>query len=204
MVGCQQDNGVYKYESSPQEFVMSTGWKNFVENIRIEIDPKEMDKSIKNIQEQVKKVATDGRYTKVRVKYTGKQLGPDIPLGIFLAAEAATFWYAGLIRALVVNLGARSFIDIEFVHEGTEKVSEGRDLYADGEIEAAEECYREALRIRPDDPYAHYHLGVLLRVSGRKEDAKEHLQTAADTPNFEHAEKAQEILDRLSNTIRSI
>ena len=183
---------------------MANSWKDFVENIRVEIDPKEIDKSFKNIQDQVKKVAADGRYTKVRVKYSGKQLGPDIPLGIFLAAEAATFWYAGLIRALVVNFGARSFIDIEFVHEGTEKVSEGRDLYADGEIEAAEQCYKEALKIRPDDPYAHYHLGVLLRVSGRKDEAIVHLSKAAHADNFEHAQKAQDILDRMSNNIRSI
>ena len=183
---------------------MSNGWKEFVENIRVEIDPKELDKSLKNIQDQARKVAADGRYTKVRVKYSGKQLGPDIPLGIFLAAEAATFWYAGLIRALVVNFGARSFIDIEFVHEGTEKVSEGRELYADGEIEAAEACYREALQIRSDDPYAHYHLGVLLRVSGRKKEASKHLQIAASAQNFEHSQKAQDILDRMSNTIRSI
>ena len=183
---------------------MSNGWKNFIDSIRVEVDPNEVDKSLKNIQDQVKKMAQDGRYTKVRVKYNEKQLGPDIPLGIFLAAEAVAFWYTGLIRALVVNLGVRSFVDIEFVHQGTEKVAEGRELYVDGEIEAAEKCYREALSIRPDDPHAHYHLGVLLRVTGRKQEAITHLQTAAQTENFEHAQKAQEILDRMSNTIRTI
>ena len=183
---------------------MSKGWKEFVDNIRVEIDPKEVDKSLKNIQEQVKKVAQDGRYTKVRIKYGGKQLGPDIPLSVFLAAEAVAFWYTGLIRALIVNLGMRSFVDVEFVHQGTEKVAEGRELYVDGEIEAAEKCYREALEIREDDPYAHYHLGVLLRVSGRKKEAVKHLEISAQTEQFEHAQKAQDILDRMSNTIRTI
>jgi len=181
-----------------------SGWKDFVDSIRVEIDPKDLDNSVKRIQEQVKKVAQDGRYTKVRVKYSGKQLGPDIPLGIFLAAEAATLWYAGLIRALVMNLGMRSVIDIEFVHQGTEKVSEGREFYADGEMESAERCYQEALQIREDDPYAHYHLGVLLRVSGRKKEAIKHLEIASMTEDFEHAQKAQDILDRMTNIIRTI
>jgi tetratricopeptide (TPR) repeat protein len=181
-----------------------SGWKDFVDSIRVEIDPTEMDESVKRIQEQVKKVAQDGRYTKVRIKYNGKQLGPDIPLGVFLAAEAATLWYAGLIRALVMNLGMRSVIDVEFVHQGTEKVAEGRELYADGEMESAEKCYLEALEIREDDPYAHYHLGVLLRVTGRKKEAIKHLEISAATEGFEYAQKAQDILDRMTNTIRTI
>ena len=51
---------------------------------------------------------------------------PEMSLGVFLAAEAATFWYAGLIRALAMNIGMGSLIEVEFVHQASEKIAEGK------------------------------------------------------------------------------
>ena len=80
---------------------MSTGKesKYLFEDFRIDIDPDKIDESVKALQERLKRMVDQGRYTKVRLKYKGKALMPDIPLGIFMATEAASFWYAGLFRA---------------------------------------------------------------------------------------------------------
>ena len=178
--------------------------KTLLESFQFELDPEQMENSLSNLREKVRQLAVDSRHTKVRIKFKGKAIAPDIPLGFFVAAEAATFWYGGLIRALVVNLGVRTLIEIEFIHTGDEKVAEGRELYADGEVQEAEKCYREALRLRPKDPEAHYHLGVLLRVIGRRDEAITHLEIAAATEDFPLAEKAQEALDRMKSGKRTL
>ena len=180
--------------------------RDFVNNVRVELDPNQLESGFRQLQERVQRAASDGVHTKVRLKLNGKQLGPDIPLAAFLAAEAATFFYGGLLRALAVNLGMRSFLEIEFVHSCEEKVNQGRQFYADGELEAAEQCYREALRLRPDDARACYHLGVMLRVSGRLEEAVEMLEIAAADDDFSDQQKAVDLLTRIRNpgTIRTI
>ena len=179
-------------------------FQEWIRNFKVEIDPDQVEASFQNIQEQVKKLAADGRYTKVRIKFRGKAISPDIPLGVFIAAEAAAFWYAGLMRILAFNVGVRSFVEVEFIHQADEKIAEGMAAYADGEIDEAETAYREALAMSPEHPGAHYRLGVLLRVSGRSDEARSHLGKAAATEGFEHAEKAQEALDRMDRKGRTL
>ena len=174
------------------------------ENLKIEVDPERIDESVRNLTAQVRKLVDQGRYTKVRIKYKGKPLMKDIPLGVFVATEAVTFWYAGLLRALVVNLGVRTIIEVELIHDAEEKVAQGIALYMDGEVEAAEECYREALRMKQDDTAALYNLGVLLRVTGRRKDAIEALEKAALDKEHPDAARAQEVLDKLRRGPRTL
>ena len=171
--------------------------KTLLETFQFELDPEQLEGSLQTLREHVKQFAVDSRHTKVRIKFKGKPIAPDIPLGFFVAAEAATFWYGGLLRALVVNLGVRTLVEVEFIHTGTEKVAEGRELFADGEVMEAEACYREALRLRPKDPEAHYHLGVLLRVIGRRNESLKHLEFAAKAEGFPLAGKAKEALQKM-------
>jgi tetratricopeptide (TPR) repeat protein len=175
-------------------------FEQMLNRLKVEIDPEEIESSIRDIGEKVRKMAIGSRYTKVRIKFRGKAVGPDIPLATFVAAEAVTFWYGGLIRALAVNLGVKTFIEIELIHMGDELVAEGQALFADGETEAAERKYREAIEIRPQDPSANYHLGVLLRVLRRHEEAILCLKISASTEDYIHSEKAQEILDKLERS----
>ena len=178
-------------------------FKKLIDKIQIEIDPEEIESTIRNLQAKAKQLANEGMYTKVRVKFRDRVIVPEIPLGVFIAAEAATFWYAGLVRALAVNLGMRSFIDVEFIHKASEKVAQGRTLYEEGEVDAAEKAYREALDMRADDPYACYHLGVLLRVTGRREEAIQCFEAAAATQSDIQA-KAKEALERLKRGARTL
>lgn len=179
-------------------------FRNPFDSIRIEVDPDQIDESVRRLSDSVRAFVENGRYTKVRIKYKGKQILRDIPLGVFVATEAVTFWYAGLLKALVVNLGARTIIEVEFVHEANEKVAEGVDLYMAGEVQAAEEAYREALRMKPDDPSANYNLGILLRVTGRRDEAMERLEAAAGAEGFPDAEKAREALERMRKGPRTL
>ena len=179
--------------------------KNPFEGFRIEIDPEHIDQTLKSLRDRVKDTFAAGRYTKVRLSYKGKPIMPDIPLGVFLATEGVAFWLVNPIGALLVNLGAKAFLEVEFVHEADELVQEGLLLYMDGELEAAETKYREALKRRPDDPAALYNLGTLLRVSGRKDEAITLLRQAAMGPEgHPDVVRASEALEKLTTGKRSL
>src|SRR5437870_2984559 len=45
----------------------------------IEIDPKEIEATLKKVGDEISHWAKKGRYTKVRFKFRGKQLLPDLP-----------------------------------------------------------------------------------------------------------------------------
>ena len=164
---------------------------------RWEIDPDRIDESIKQLRERLKKLVDQGRYTKVRFSYRGKPLLPDMPLAAIVAAEGLSLVLAGPLKFLLVNLGMKSFIEVEFIHEASERVREGQDLFAAGEVDSAEAKYREALGMKPDDTAALYHLGILLRVTGRREDAVEMLGRAAKDTDHPDAAKAAEALERM-------
>ncbi len=169
----------------------------WLERIAVELDPERMDQSLRALTDKLRHYADQGRYTRVRIKYKGKPIIPDVPLFALIAVEAATLWWAGPLRVLVVNLGVKTFVEIELVHAAGEKVQEGQTLFLDGEVEQAEALYREALRIKPGDPAALYHLGVLLKVTGKKDKARACFAAAAKVEDHPDAERAQQALDKL-------
>ncbi len=173
-------------------------------DFRLELDPEAIDESIRTLAERLRRLVEQGRYTKVRIKYKGKPVMPDIPLGVLVATEAATFWFAGPLRALVVTLGARAFVDVEFIHDADEKVREGLRHYSAGDVEDAEACYRDALRIKPDDTAALFNLGVLLRVTGRRSEAISSLEKAAADAEHPDAERARAALKKMKRGPRAL
>ncbi|MEZ4236304.1 MAG: tetratricopeptide repeat protein [Myxococcota bacterium] len=171
----------------------------FPRGFRFEIDPDRIEDTLRRLRDQLRETFVAGRYTKVRLSYRGKAIGPDIPLAVFLAGEGVAIWLLSPLAALLVNLGAKVVLDVDFVHEADELVQEGLALYLDGEIEAAEQKYREALDRRPDDPAALYNLGTLLRVSGRREEALVVLRKAAMGPEGNpDVRRAAEAVERLA------
>ena len=182
--------------SSPESD--DTRQSRFPEGFRLEIDPEKVDEALKDLRERIQRSFSAGRYTKVRLSYKGKTLGPDIPLAVFLAAEGVAFWMVSPLGVLLANLGAKAVLDVEFIHEADELVQEGLALYLDGETEAAEAKYREALERRPEDPAALYNLGTLLRVTGRKDEALRYLRRAAMGPEgHPDVVRAAEAVERL-------
>jgi tetratricopeptide (TPR) repeat protein len=179
-------------------------FKNFLESFQFEIDPERIEESVRGIGDKARQLALDSTNTKVRIKFKGKQLLPDMPLGVFVAAEAATFWYGGLIRALAMNLGMKTLVEVEFLHNTNEKVKEGREFFEQGEVDSAEQCYRDALSIRALDPAANYHLGVLLRVTGRRDEAIKCLEIAAAAKEYKLADKAKLALQKMKGGARTL
>ena len=64
-------------------------------------------------------------------------------------------------------------------------IEEGEALYLMGDLEAAAERYRAAIAMDATDPKPYYHLGVLLRVAGRTDEALAVLEKAV-IANPEH------------------
>jgi tetratricopeptide (TPR) repeat protein len=171
--------------------------------LKIDVDPERVDESVERLTQQVRKALVRGRYTKVRILYNGKPLMRDIPLGVFVAAEAMSFWYAGLLRALVVNLGVRTVLEVVLVHDADEDVRRGREAYDAGEVTEAEQAFRAALAKESEHTEALYRLGILLRVTGQRDEAIERLEEAArgDAP---FAERATEALERMKRGPRTL
>ena len=175
------------------------------DGFRVQIDPDRVEETLKQIREQIRESFAASRYTKVRLSYKGKAIVPDIPLAVFLATEGVTFWLISPLPALLVNLGAKAFLEVEFIHAADELVQEGLELYMDGELDEAEKRYRRALEKRPDDPAALYNLGTLLRVTGRKEDALRTLRQAAMGPEgHPDVVRAAEAIERIENKTKRL
>jgi len=172
---------------------------------QFEVDPERVEESLRALRERVRRSFTEGRHTRVRLSYRGKVLGPDIPLGVFLAGEGMAFWLMTPLAALLVNLGAKAVLDVEFVHEADELVQEGLAAYLEGELELAERRYRDALELKPDDPSALYNLGTLLRVSGRQDEALSVLRRAAMGPEgHPDVVRAAEAVDRMTQRKKNL
>lgn len=171
------------------------------ERFRLEVDPAAIDAALAQLMDKARKLVAQGRYTRVRLNYKGKQIGPDIPLTTLMAVEGIGLIVASPVYLLLANLGVKALIEVEFIHEAEERIKEGQSLYTAGEVEAAEAKYREALNMRPNDPSAHYHLGILLKVLGRREEALTHLEKAAENEGPD-ADKARETIEKMKKTTR--
>lgn len=165
---------------------------------RIEVDPEQVQETVRQLRERIRQTVRASATTRVRLSFRGQRLGPDIPLAVFLAGEGAAFWLLSPLPALLINLGARAVLDVEFVDEADELVREGIEFYLDGDLERAERCYRRALRRRDEDTSALYNLGVLCQVSGRLAEAEAHFRAAAMGPeDHPDTRRASEALARL-------
>lgn len=171
---------------------------------RWEVDPRAIEASLRTLRERIRAAVDQGRHTKVRFSYKGRQLMPDLPLGGVLAAEGLSLALLGPLQVLLVNLGVKAFIEVELVHEASERVREGEDLFSAGEVDAAEQKYREALLMKPDDGAALYRLGVLLRVTGRRDEAIVAFEKVAAMTDHPDQAKSIEALSRMNRGGRSL
>ena len=65
-------------------------------------------------------------------------------------------WIVSPLPALLVNLGAKAVLDVEFIHEADELVQEGLDLYMKGETDEAEARYRDVDGAQVATPWQGY------------------------------------------------
>lgn len=166
---------------------------------QLKIDPKKIDDTIEELRAYVGKWVRRGFADKVRIAYKGKALAPDIPVAYFLAAQAMTFWGTGVLRALIMNLGAKSLLDVSLISSAEEHYARGMERYLAGDIDAARLAFEAG--IASDDYHAgsQLMLGIVSKVRGDWTLARKHFTVAEKLdPTGEHGAKAREHLRQMS------
>src|SRR5512132_1664962 len=144
----------------------------------IEIDPARIEATLAKVGEEVSHWAKKGRYTKVRFKFRGRQLLPDLPLAAVVAAEGLTFYWGGLLRALLMNLGANAVFGVELVNDSEKKIALGKERLLQGDVEAALALFDEAADMDRDNPRAHLNRGIARKLKGDRAGARAALERA--------------------------
>jgi tetratricopeptide (TPR) repeat protein len=144
----------------------------------IEIDPGKVDEALAKIKTELVNWANKGRYTRVRFKFRGKQLLPDIPLAAVMAAEGLTFYWGGILRALIFNLAGKAVFDVELINDSEKKVARGKEYLLSGDLDQALGCFQEALSMDRENANVHLNLGIALKLKGDYAGARESLERA--------------------------
>ena len=166
----------------------------------IEIDPTRVEATLSKLKDQLVAWANKGRYTKVRFKFRGKPLLPDLPLAAVVAAEGLTFYWTGILRALLVNVAGRSVLDVELVNDSEQHVQKGKEELLAGEIDRAISEFRIAIAKQRDNASAHLNLGVALKLKGDKAGAKAALEKARGLdPEGAMGKEAERVLQGLGS-----
>jgi tetratricopeptide (TPR) repeat protein len=137
-----------------------------------EIDPKRIEEGLKKLQTEVAHWANKGRYTKVRFKFRGKQLLPDLPFAAVAAAEGLTFYWGGVLRLLIANVVGSSVLQVELINDADKRVQAGKEALLSGDVDQALALFREALAMDRNHAAAHLHVGVALKLQGDREGAR--------------------------------
>ncbi len=133
-----------------------------------EIDPKRIEEGLRKLREEVVHWANKGRYTKVRFKFRGKQLLPDLPIAAVAAAEGLTFYWGGILRALVFTVAGGSLLQVELVNDADKQVQAGKEALLAGDLDEALALFHQALAMDRDNIGAHLNVGVALKLKGDK------------------------------------
>ena len=171
----------------------------------VDVEPGRIEEMLHKLRTEVGALANKGRYTRVRFKFRGKQLLPDLPLAAVIAAEGLTFYWTGILRALLVNVAGRSVLSVELVNDSGRFVQAGKEELLAGDVDKAIEAFRTALRMERDNPRAYLHLGAALRLKGKDPEAREALQRArALDPRGEVGREATEMLRKMGGAVREV
>lgn len=136
-----------------------------------EIDPRRIEESLGKLREEVRHWANKGRYTKVRFKFRGKQLLPDLPIAAVAAAEGLTFYWGGILRTLVLTMAGGTLLQVELVNDADKRVQAGKEALLSGDVDEALGLFREALAMDRDNAGAYLNVGVALKLKGDREGA---------------------------------
>ncbi len=165
----------------------------------LEIDPRQIEETLAKLKDQVVNWTNKGRYTRVRFKFRGKQLLPDLPLAAVVAAEGLTFYWGGILRALLVNFAGKTVFDVELVNDSEKRIQRGKEELLQGELDKALACFKDALAMDRDNPNVHLNLGVALKLKGDLAGARDALLRARGLdPEGAVGAEAERILSGMS------
>ncbi len=137
-----------------------------IKKVTLEINTNRIEESIRQTVDKVQYWYNQGMIHKVRLKYRGKAILPDIPLSYFMAAQVATFFLAGVVRAIAISFGTRIFFEIEMINDAEEVLKHARDLYLEGDLDEAAKLFEEVLRLDKKYAEAYLYLGIINKVRG--------------------------------------
>ncbi|MFT3841125.1 MAG: tetratricopeptide repeat protein [Myxococcaceae bacterium] len=143
-----------------------------------EIEAGRIEESLAKMKDQIVYWAKKGRYTKVRFKFRGKQVLPDMPLAAVAAAQGLTFWWAGLLRTLVFSMAGGTVLSMELVNDSEKKVALGKEQLLAGELDKAIAIFKDARDMDIDNANVHLNLGVALKLKGELLAARASLERA--------------------------
>lgn len=144
----------------------------------LEIDTRQLEASLKSARDELVHWANKGRYTKVRIKFRGKQVLPDLPLAAVVAAEGLSFYLAGPLRALAMTAAGGALLKLELINDSEKVVDEGKQAILSGELDQAISLFRRAISMDRDNAGAQLNLGVALKLKGDREGARQALEKA--------------------------
>src|SRR6476660_9267491 len=132
----------------------------------VDVQPGAIDEALRKVTDSLRQWANAGRYTKVRFKFRGKPLLPDLPLAAVVAAEGLTFYWGGILRMLLVNLAGKSLLQVELVHDAEKVIQEGKEAILSGDLDAALGHFRRAVEMDRNRAGGHLNLGIALKLKG--------------------------------------
>jgi tetratricopeptide (TPR) repeat protein len=168
------------------------------ETKRVAVDlGKGWDEAFATIRTQAKDLMAKGQHTKVRIKFREKVLA-ELPIAAVAAAEVASWAAFGPFRLVIGHLVGRAVLDVEFISNADNHVTEGRAWLADGEMEKALAAFDKALSIDRKSAGAYLGRGLALKLRGDKAGAKESFAKAEECdPHGEAGREARRHLDNL-------
>jgi tetratricopeptide (TPR) repeat protein len=149
-----------------------------VKKLRFEIKADRIEDSVRQMVKRIQYWYRQGIIRKVRLKYRGKAILPDIPLSYFMLVQAASFFLAGIVRALAINVGARIFFEVEIVNDAEQQLKHAKELYLDGELDEAIETLEEVILLDEDCAEAYLYLGIIHKVKKDYETASRYFMRA--------------------------
>ena len=165
---------------------------------RFEITGEDAQEAATKLKDQVTYWLDRGRYSKVRIKRNGKQIGPDIPVAALLALEAATFFGTGILRGALMHAVGRVFFEVELINEAEEIYSEGVSLFLGGDLDAAQTTFEKAMAVDARYAPAHLQMGVLCKVRNDMETARRFFERAYELdPEGQTGEEARAHLEKM-------
>ena len=135
-----------------------------VKRVTLEINTDKIDESISQAVEKVQYWYKQGLIHKVRLKYKGKAILPDIPLSYFMLVQVATFFLSGVVRALAINIGAKIFFEVEMINDAEEMLKRARDLYLDGDLDEAIVMLEKVIKLDKNYAEAFLYLGIIHKI----------------------------------------
>jgi tetratricopeptide (TPR) repeat protein len=138
-----------------------------------------IDEAFAAIKAQAQELVNKGQGTRVRIMLKEREL-TNVPVAALAAAEAASLWWFGPVRMILGHMVGRAVLDFQFVSEADPHVSEGRSFLASGDLDDAAASFEKALAADHTSAAAHFNKGIVMKMKGDKEGAKQAFQRAEE------------------------